>query len=553
MPHALFTPEVKYLLDENNEAGMKEFCESLHPATVAEALVADLPVDQIWRFLKQTNIKHQAIIFEYFPIEFQVAMVEGTGREHMADLIELMSHDDRVDLMRRLMPKVSESLLRLVDEADRKDIANLVRQEENTAGALMTTDYAWLPPNLTATEALDRLRLLAPVSEMIYYIFVLDEQRRLMGVVSLRDLILASRHALIRDLMEEQVVSVRATDDREVVAKTMAQYDLIAIPVLDDQARMVGIITHDDVIDVVVQEATEDAHRMGGVGPMAENYLTTSFVTVWRKRAFWLACLFIAELFTFTALAHFDEAINSIVVLALFVPLCISTGGNSGSQAATLITRAMALGQVNLTDWLRVLRHELFMGLALGLALGAIAFFRGTMTPEDIRGNMEKRHDPFIIKVPIAQADQVRIEVQQEKQLNLIPNGNEFQRLYFPRHCLDIKTIDEPFQAVLPIGMPEIKPKDEVVDGVVTYKVYAMPRASQIRNAAVNRWSLGWVIGASVAAICLWGTLVGSMLPLVFRRMGIDPGIASSPFVATFVDVTGIVIYFSIASVWLLR
>src|SRR6516162_1131906 len=296
-----------------------------------------------------------------------------------------------------------ENLLQLVDEADRRDIATLVRQEENTAGALMTTDYAWLPDNITASEALDRLRLQAPESETIYYIFVLDEQRRLLGVLSLRDLILAPRHALIRDLMEEQVVSVRTNDDADKVAKTMAQFDLIAIPVVDEQGRMVGIITHDDVMDVVVREATEDVHRMGAVAPMAENYLTANFVTVWRKRAFWLACLFVAELFTFTALSHFDEAINRVVVLALFVPLCLSTGGNSGSQAATLITRAMALGQVTLGDWFKVLRHELVMGLVLGLTLGGIGFVRGAFTPEDVRGNMEKRQDNFKIKLPIGE------------------------------------------------------------------------------------------------------------------------------------------------------
>jgi magnesium transporter len=183
MPHALFSPEVKHLLQENNAAGMKDFLESLHPATIAEALSTDLTPEQVWRFLKHTSIKHQAAIFEYFPIDWQVQLVEGTGREHMAELIKEMSHDDRVDLLRRLMPRVAESLLRLVDEADRRDIATLVRQEENTAGRLMTTDYAWLPPNLTATEALDRLRLQAPESETIYYIFILDDQRRLLGVL----------------------------------------------------------------------------------------------------------------------------------------------------------------------------------------------------------------------------------------------------------------------------------------------------------------------------------------------------------------------------------
>ncbi len=459
MPNPLFTPEVKYLLQENDAHGMKEFCESLHPATVGDALVCDLPVEQVWRFLKHTRIKHQAAIFEYFPIDWQVQMVEGTGREHMAELIEQMSHDDRVDLMRRLMPKVTESLLRLVDEANRRDIATLVSQEANTAGALMTTDYAWLPPGLTASEALDRLRLQAPESETIYYIFVLDEQHRLTGVVSLRILILAARHALIRDIMENQVVSVRANEDPEKVAKTMAQFDLIAIPVVDDQNRMVGIITHDDVIDVVVQEATEDVHRMGAVGPITENYLETSFVTVWGRRAFWLSCLFVGGIFTVWAMSRFQHAISTVALLALFVPLCISTGGNSGSQAATLITRALALGQVSERDWLRVLRHELQMGLALGLSLGAIGF----------------------------------------------------------------------------------------MIALATHAVY--DHAGEQPPAA---FTLGLVIFQAVVCICIWGTIVGSMLPLIFRRIGVDPGIASSPFVATFVDVTGIVIYFTIATMYLL-
>src|SRR5436305_293856 len=227
------------------------------------------------------------------------------------------------------------------------------------------------------------------------------------------------------------------------------------MPVVDDEGRLVGIVTHDDVIDVVVQEATEEGPLQGGVGPMAENYLEAPFVTVWRKRAFWLSCLFVAELFTFTALAHFEDELGKIVALSLFVPLCISTGGNSGSQAATLITRAMALGQISSSDWPRVMRHELVMGIALGATLGAIGFFRAAATPASVL-------------------------------------------------------------------------------------------------AGADRWMLALVIAQAVAAICLWGTLVGSMLPMIFRRLGFDPAYASSPFVATFVDVTGIVIYFTIARIYLL-
>jgi magnesium transporter len=530
MSHVLFGPEVRLMLQEDDAAGMKAFCETLHPATVAEALAGDLGVDEVWRFLSHTTIRHQAAIFEYFPIEWQVTMAEGTGRQHMARLIEQMSHDDRADLLRRLMPRVTEGLLRLVDEADRRDIATLVSHKEHTAGALMTTDYAWVPAGITVTEALDRLRLQAPDRETIYYVFVLDDERKLLGVLSLRDLILAPRHALVRDIMDKEPVSVAVTDDPEQVAKELARYDLLAIPVIDDKGRLVGIVTHDDVIDVVVQEATEDVHRLGAVGPLATNYLEANFFTIWRSRAFWLACLFVAELFTFTALSYFDEEIGEVVVLALFVPLCISTGGNSGSQAATLITRALALGQVTARDWFRVLRHELLVGLALGLTLGLIGFVRGAGTPADVRGNIIRKREPFEIKVP--------------RTVEVTRAGD---RLSFPKEASQLQTeLDKNIQVILPEG-GEVQTQ---YDG--ESRIYRFPADSQIRTEAVSRWSLALVIAQAVAAICLWGTIIGSMLPLAFKWLGVDPGIASSPFVATFVDVTGIVIYFSIAKVYLL-
>jgi magnesium transporter len=453
MLNLLVLPELRELLSEKDATTLAEVMREMHPASIAEFSEA-LSVEETWQLLDYAPIERQAEVFSLYPIGKQVEMASGIGRERMAKLIEVMSPDDRVDLLKQLDPEVVESIVPLVAKAERQDIRMLLSYPEGSAGSVMTTEYATVPPNVTAEQAVALVRQQAPSRETIYSIYVLDEARHLIGFLSLRDLILARPSERVHDIMRRDVVSVRVEQDREEAANELAQYDFLAIPVVDDQNRLVGIITHDDVIDVMQAEATEDALLMGGVSSMEENYLDAPFATVWRRRAVWLSALFIAELFTFTALASYESAIQSIIALSLFVPLCISTGGNSGSQAATLITRALALGHVRPSDFWRVIRHEVFMGLALGGTLGLIAFFRASLTPAAVLGN-------------------------------------------------------------------------------------------------ADRWMLALVIAQSVAAICLWGTLVGAMLPLVFKRIGIDPGYASSPFVATFVDVTGIVIYFSIAKMYL--
>ncbi|MCE9557192.1 MAG: magnesium transporter [Planctomycetes bacterium] len=453
MLNPLLLPELREMLAERDAAGLRELTTELHAATIAE-FSEGLTNEETWQVLDHATIERQAEIFAYFPIEKQVEMVQGIGKERMSRLLEEMPPDNRVDLLKRLDPELVEDLLPLVAKAERHDIRLLLSCPEHSAGSIMTTEYASLPEDISVADALNRLRTQAPHSETIYYIYVLDVDRHLLGTVSLHELILAKPTTRVRDLMQRDVISVRVDEDQEEVAKKMARYDFIAMPVVDPDNHLVGIVTHDDVIDVVVEEATEDALRMGGVGTIVEHYLDAPFARVWWKRSVWLSCLFIAELFTFTALAQFEHAIQALVALALFVPLCISTGGNSGSQAATLITRAMALGHIHERDWWRVLRHELLMGVALGLTLGAIGFLRAVLTPKSILG-------------------------------------------------------------------------------------------------PVNPWSLALVISQAVMIICLWGTLVGAMLPLMFKRLGIDPGYASSPFVATFVDVTGILIYFSIAGMYL--
>ncbi len=536
MSHPLFSPEVRELLESNDVETMRTFCETLHPATVAEVLSDDFPVEKVWLFLQTTSIAKQAEIFSYFPLEWQIQMVDGTGRQHMARLIEEMSSDDRAELLRRLTPQVAEGLLRLVDEADRRDIARLVQYPENSAGALMTTDYAWLPANVTVDEALDRLRLQAPDKETIYYVYIVDDQRRLLGVVSLRDLILAPRRSLVSEIMEQSMVTVKVTDDREQAARDVAHYDLLAVPVVDSDGRLVGIITHDDIIDVIQEEATEDVHRMGAVGPMETGYLETSFLRLWRSRALWLSFLFLAELFTFTALANFEDAIAEVVVLSLFVPLCISTGGNSGSQAATLITRALALGQVTLSDWGRVLRHEMLMGLVLGVTLGIFGFVRASLTPASVRSSSPDRHENFTVRVDS------ELEEYEDYRRNWLFQKIPVYYVNLPQGTQQVIASTEVVKIKLPEGTRLPAPSED--HGKL---VYQFPKKCSLPRPPVPRYSLALVIALAVACICIWGTLIGSMLPLFFKWRGIDPGIASSPFVATFVDVTGIVIYFMIS------
>jgi magnesium transporter len=454
MFNPLILPELREMLATDDEAELSAVMTELHSATIAD-FSEGLTVEETWHLLDHASVERQAEVFSFFPLDKQVEMVSGVGQDRMSKLLEAMKPDDRVDLLKRLDKQVVESLMPLVAKAERQDIRTLLSFPEGSAGSVMTTEYATLPAGATASEAVNLLRQQATSRETIYSIYVLDDNRHLIGYVSLRNLILAKPNALVSDIMQRDVITVHADQDQEVAARELAKYDFLALPVVDEQHHLVGIITHDDVIDVMIEEATEDAQQMGGIVPISEDYLEAPFFTVWRKRAAWLSCLFVAELFTFTALAHFEDQIKLITVLSLFVPLCISTGGNSGSQAATLITRALALGQITPRDWWRTFRHELLVGLALGATLAVIGFVRAALTPQAVLGT-------------------------------------------------------------------------------------------------ANAWMLALVIAQSVAAICLWGTLVGSMLPLVFKRLGFDPGYASSPFVATFVDVTGIVIYFSIAKIYLL-
>ena len=358
----ILIPELRAMLAEGDAAGLREVAEELHPATVAE-FSEGLDDGELWRMLDAVPVERQAEIFPYYPMPRQVDLVKSGDRAHLGPLIEWMAADNRDDLLRELDPELVEEILPLVAKAERHDIRMLLSCPEGSAGSLMTTEYASLPADITAGEAITRLRSQAPNSESIYYIYVLDAERKLLGFVSLRDLILARPTALVSDLMQRDPICVRVEEPREKVVETLARFDFIAIPVVDDRNRLVGIVTHDDVLDAVRQEATDDAQRIAAISPLGEGYLEAALVSMTWKRGVWLAILFATAAVTAMVLAKWRSAHAWLVA---FIPLVIASGGNSGNQSATLVITALSTGDCRLADWPRILKRELALGLLLG-------------------------------------------------------------------------------------------------------------------------------------------------------------------------------------------
>jgi magnesium transporter len=369
-----------------------------------------------------------------------------------------MVPDQRVDVLREISPHEQRKLIPELTPELRSQAEKLLQYPDNSAAGIMTTEFVSLDPAMTAGQALAYLRATARNYETIYACWVIDPAtKHLLGVVSLRDLVMADENRLLKDVMHPKPITVQALDDRTQVAEKISRYNLLAVPVLDAEGRVLGNVTVDDIIDVMIEKQTEDVLRLGAVEPSAldQPYLEMPFWTMVKKRAGWLVILFLGEMLTATAMGHFEAEIEKAVVLALFVPLIISSGGNSGSQASTIVIRAMALKEVRLGDWWTIMRREIYSGLALGGILGTIGFLR-------------------------------------------IAVWSAFSTIYG------------------------------------------------------EHWPLvALTVGFSLVGVVLWGTLSGSLLPLVLRRLGFDPATSSAPFVATLVDVTGLVIYFSVALVFL--
>ena len=368
--------------------------------------------------------------------------------------MRLLAPDDAADVVQAAPEEERDGLLALLDDSTRKEVTALLAYAEDQAGGLMSPRFARVRPDMTADEAISYLHKQARERvETIYYVYVLDAQQRLVGVVSFRQLFEAPGSMKVRDLMQTEVVTVSEQMDQEDVGLLFARHSLLAIPVVDADRHMKGVVTVDDIVDVVQEEATEDIQKIGGMEALDEPYLDIGLFRMIRKRAGWLSALFLSETLTATAMGYYEHEIARAVVLALFIPLIISSGGNSGSQASTLVVRAMALGEVRLRDWWRVMRREFAAGLALGSILGMIGLLRILLWPT--RATLYGEH----------------------------------------------------------------------------YVLIAL------------------TVACSLVGVVLWGTISGSMLPLIMRRLGFDPASASAPFVATLVDVTGLVIYFTVASV----
>ena len=374
------------MLSQESQAELKEFCSALHPARTAE-FMEGLTSQESWAVLRHAEPAARAEIFRYLDPDIQIEIIESENRGEIALLIAELPRDDRVDHLKAVEAGIVSELLPLLPADERRDIIRLRAYPEETAGAEMTTEAAKLFESLTVDDALDELRRQSEELETIYYLYIVDAEDHLRGIVSARQLIAAmgKKEVTLGDLMEADVVSVNVDDDQEEVAKKVARYNLLAIPVVDDENRMLGIITHDDVVDVLRDEAIEDAQLSVAVNPLEEDYLRIGLVRLAWKRGVWLAILFFAALLTAYALSHYEPQLLKWSWLMLFLPLIISCGGNTGNQSATLIITSLTAGHISQADTRRVLLRELAVGLMLGgfLALCGLVI-AWTVAPSEI-------------------------------------------------------------------------------------------------------------------------------------------------------------------------
>ena len=454
----ILEPEIKSMIEARDFAALREVFREWPPADVAEVIL-DLPEDEQVIIFRVLPHDLAADVFEYLDLDAQQKLLRAMAHEQVVGILNEMAPDDRTALLEELPSAAARQLIRLLTPEERRIATALLGYPEDSVGRLMTPDFIAVHEDWTVQQVLDYVREHGRDSETLNFVYVVDDRGKLIDDVRMREFLLRPLTAKVTDIRDQTFGALNVTDSQQDALNVFRKYDRAALPVVDSNGVLVGIVTADDMLDVAEEEATEDIQKFGGMEALEEPYMRIPLWRMVRKRAGWLIILFLGEMLTATAMANYQEELAKALVLALFLPLIVSSGGNSGSQASTLMIRAMALGEVTLRDWWRVMGREIQAGLALGAILGAIGVLR--VGAWAIIG---------------------------EQYLHRQPYGAHW-----------------PLVAI--------------------------------------------TVGIALVGVVLWGTLSGSMLPFLLRRIGADPATSSAPFVATLVDVTGLIIYFSIALV----
>jgi magnesium transporter len=441
--------EFEHLLETGDNNEIRQFLDDQNISDIAN-LVYEFP-EHDSRIIAGMTIHRAAGVFKILEFSTQQSIIQTLPAGKTAELLNELPADDRTSFLEELPSDVVRELIKLLNPEERKITLSLLGYPENSVGRLMTPDYVYVNENNTVAEVLNIIRKVGKNSETIDVIYVINEKGELLDDIRIREFILASPGQKVSELMDERVISLNAFDDQEVANEVFKMNNRVALPVVSKGNKLLGIVTIDDVLWVANEEFSEDIQKIGGTAALDQPYLEMPLIALFKKRVVWLMVLFIGELMTISAMRQFEDEIAKVVILATFIPLIISSGGNSGSQAATLIIQAMALREISIADWWRIMRREILSGLLLGTTLCIMAF-----------------------------------------------------GLIFLWHIFS--------------------------DAFGIYYV-----------------SIAFTIGLSLIGVVLWGTLVGSMLPLILKKLGADPAASSTPFVATLVDVTGLIIYFSMA------
>ncbi|MDB4886693.1 MAG: magnesium transporter [Gemmatimonadetes bacterium] len=480
---ALLAPDIMVLLQESPELIAAD-TEELHPADLADVAEA-IPVGLIPQFLAALPTDRAASVLEYLDEDLRVEVLEAMSPEQAAALVSAMNPDERADVLEELDEERADEIVDEMPAETRRETQQLRRYDPDSAGGIMTTEVVKVRSTTTVEDALVQVRVIARSDkrEAMHAIYTTDAEGRLEGVLSLRELLAAPEGSLLADIAWTEVQSVSPYADREEVARLISNYDLVVVPVVSESGHVIGAITVDDVIDAIQEEQTEDVQKLGGMEALDEPYNTIGFWAMIRKRAVWLSALFIGEMFTATALGIYQKEIDRATVLAIFLPLIVSSGGNSGSQGTSLIIRALALREISLRDWWRVAGREVMTGLVLGVLLAVIGFGR--------------------------------IELWQA----MAHNG----------------------WSVLGMSVGH------------DYSCVSTGAEQLARCGVVNPHLVALTVALSLIGVVTFGTVAGALMPFAMRRLGFDPASASAPFIATFVDVAGLIIYFNVALHLLLR